>query len=55
MLKKFYKSIVITGTNGKSTTSKIISHLLTKNKYKTLLGGNMGTPLLDLKNKKIIF
>ena len=52
MLKKFYKSIVITGTNGKSTTSKIISHLLTKNKYKTLLGGNIGTPLLDLKIKK---
>ena len=26
--KKFFKSIVITGTNGKSTTSKIINHTL---------------------------
>ena len=35
--KKFFKSIVITGTNGKSTTSKIIDHTLKKNGYKTLL------------------
>ncbi len=52
MLKKFYKSIVITGTNGKSTTSKIISQLLKKNKYKVLLGGNIGIPILDLNIRK---
>lgn len=55
MLKKFYKSIVITGTNGKSTTSKIISQLLKKNKYKVLLGGNIGIPILDLNIRKDIF
>ena len=52
ILKKFSKSIVVTGTNGKSTTCKMISHLLKKNGYKILLGGNIGTPVLDLDLKK---
>ena len=55
LLKKFSKSIVITGTNGKSTTSKIIYHLLKKNRYKTLLGGNIGIPILDLNINKTDF
>ena len=50
-----FKSIVVTGTNGKSTTSKIISHLLKKNKFKVDLGGNIGTPVLNLKIRKNIF
>jgi UDP-N-acetylmuramoylalanine--D-glutamate ligase len=50
-----FKSIVVTGTNGKSTTCQLINHLLKKNKYKTLLGGNIGTPILDLKILKKIF
>ena len=53
--KKFYKSIVVTGTNGKSTTCKIIEHVLKKNKFKTLLGGNIGTPILNLNIKKNYF
>ena len=52
LFNKNFKSIVVTGTNGKSTTSKLISHLLKKNKFKVLLGGNIGTPILDLKVKK---
>jgi len=52
LLNKNFKSIVVTGTNGKSTTCKLISHLLKKNKFKVLLGGNIGTPILDLKIKK---
>ena len=44
------KSIVVTGTNGKSTTCKLIAHLLQKNKFKCSLGGNIGTPILNLKN-----
>ncbi len=52
LLKKFWKSIVITGTNGKSTTSKIVQHLLIENNYKALLGGNIGTPILDLQIRK---
>ena len=50
--KKKSKSIVVTGTNGKSTTCKLLDHLLRKNKFKTFLGGNIGTPILDLKNSK---
>ncbi len=53
LIKRFNKSIVITGTNGKSTTCKILDHLLKKNGYKVLLGGNIGTPILNHKiNKK---
>ncbi len=52
LLKKFHKSIIVTGTNGKSTTCKIVHHLLKKNNYKTLLGGNIGTPILNLNVKK---
>ena len=49
------KSIVVTGSNGKSTTCKLIAHLLQKNKFRCSLGGNIGTPILDLKNFKNSF
>ena len=55
LLKDFFKSIVVTGTNGKSTTCKIIAHLLKKNNYKILLGGNIGTPLLNFNFMKYNF
>ena len=45
-----FKSIVVTGTNGKSTTCKLLAHLLKKNKFKFSLGGNIGVPILELKN-----
>ncbi len=51
ILKHFFKSIVVTGTNGKSTTCKILAHVL-KKKYNIVLGGNIGTPILNLKIKK---
>tara|TARA_Y100000768_G_scaffold365173_1_gene326215 strand:- start:14116 stop:15393 length:1278 start_codon:yes stop_codon:yes gene_type:complete len=44
------KKIVVTGTNGKSTICKLLAHILKKNKYNISLGGNIGTPILDLKN-----
>ena len=55
LFKKNFKSIVVTGTNGKSTTCKIISHVLKKNRFKTLVGGNIGTPIMSLNIKKISF
>ena len=50
-----FKSIVVTGTNGKSTTCKLLAHLLQKNKFKCSLGGNIGTPILNFKNLKNSF
>ncbi len=52
LTKKNFKSIVVTGTNGKSTTCKIIYHLLKKNGFRVELGGNIGTPILDLNIKE---
>jgi UDP-N-acetylmuramoylalanine--D-glutamate ligase len=43
---------VVTGSNGKSTVCKILAHLLKKNKFSIKLGGNIGTPVLNLNNKK---
>ena len=41
----------MTGTNGKSTTCKILEHVLKKNKINASLGGNIGRPVLDLNLK----
>ena len=40
--------IGITGTNGKSTTTALIGHMLTTAGMHTHIGGNIGTPVLDL-------
>ena len=50
LLNPGIKSIVVTGTNGKSTTCKIIEHVLKNN---VGLGGNIGSPILKLNLKKI--
>jgi UDP-N-acetylmuramoylalanine--D-glutamate ligase len=39
--------IAVTGSDGKTTTSTLISELLKKQGYRVWLGGNIGTPLLD--------
>ena len=43
--------ITITGTNGKSTTSKLLFEILKDQKKNVILCGNIGTPILS--NKKI--
>ena len=50
--KKNFKSIVVTGTNGKSTTCKLIHHVLKKNGFQTAIGGNIGNPILNVLSKK---
>ena len=52
MLNPKVNSIVVTGTNGKSTTCKVIEHVLKKNNFNTVLGGNIGKPALTLNLKK---
>jgi UDP-N-acetylmuramoylalanine--D-glutamate ligase len=42
------KIVCITGTNGKSTTTALIGHLLSKLGYDAEVGGNIGKPILDL-------
>ena len=44
--------IMITGTNGKSTTCKMLEHILKYSKRKTHLGGNIGKPILNINPKK---
>ena len=41
------KIIAVTGSDGKTTTSTLISEFLKKQGYRVWLGGNIGTPLLD--------
>ncbi|CAL9915144.1 UDP-N-acetylmuramoylalanine--D-glutamate ligase [Candidatus Liberibacter solanacearum] len=40
--------IAVTGTNGKSSTVMLISHILNQNGYDVQLGGNIGNPILNL-------
>ncbi len=40
--------IAVTGTNGKSTTCALLHHALKKLGFKSLLGGNFGTPVSEL-------
>ncbi len=41
--------IGITGTNGKSTTTSLIAHILKEAGREVEVGGNLGTPVLELK------
>jgi len=42
------KLVAITGSNGKTTTTSLVSHILRTAGINTLTGGNIGVPLLSL-------
>jgi len=42
------KLVAITGSNGKTTTTALVAHILKSAGIPTLVGGNIGTPLLAL-------
>lgn len=50
------RTIGITGTNGKSTTTALIHHIIKASGRPTLMGGNIGVPVFDLeiKNKPFV-
>jgi UDP-N-acetylmuramoylalanine--D-glutamate ligase len=45
------RTIGITGTNGKSTTTALIHHIIKKSGRPTVMGGNIGVPVFDLQIK----
>ncbi len=42
------KIVAITGSNGKSTVTMLVSKMLAAGEYRVATGGNIGTPALDL-------
>ena len=42
------KLVAVTGSNGKTTTTSLVAHILKTAQIPTLVGGNIGTPLLAL-------
>src|SRR5580765_4111559 len=45
------KVLAITGSNGKTTTTTLVGEILSKSGKKTLVGGNIGTPVISLAGK----
>lgn len=50
------RTIGVTGTNGKSTTTALIHHIIKASGRPTVMGGNIGVPVFDLeiKNKPFV-
>lgn len=47
--------IAITGTNGKSTTTALIYHILKENGSNVEIGGNIGNPVLELRKDADVY
>jgi UDP-N-acetylmuramoylalanine--D-glutamate ligase len=45
------RTVCVTGTKGKSTTTSLLAHLLRSGGHCTALAGNIGLPLLDLPER----
>lgn len=51
LVRRPCRTVVITGTNGKTTTTALIGHLLRSARKKTLVAGNIGTPLTEVASE----
>ena len=49
------RTICVTGTKGKSTTTALLAHLLRAGGHRTVLAGNIGLPLLECLDVKAEF
>ena len=47
--QRLANTIGVTGTNGKSTTTALIGHIMQLSGKQAEIGGNLGTPVLDLE------
>jgi UDP-N-acetylmuramoylalanine--D-glutamate ligase len=47
------KLVAISGSNGKTTTTSLVAHILKTASIPTLVGGNIGTPLLALAEQSM--
>jgi UDP-N-acetylmuramoylalanine--D-glutamate ligase len=45
------KVLAITGSNGKTTTTSLVGEIMSKSGRKTLVGGNIGTPVISMAGK----
>lgn len=50
-----HKVVSITGTNGKSTTTALIAHMLNAAGLKAIIGGNFGPPILSLEQQECVY
>ncbi len=50
--KQAHKIVAITGTNGKSTTTALLTHVLQECGRSVQMGGNIGVPILKLSAEK---
>ena len=39
--------VAISGTNGKTTTTRLLGHMMENSGFKVFVGGNIGNPLID--------
>ena len=49
------RTLCVTGTKGKSTTTALLAHLLRAGGHRTALAGNIGLPLLELQDGEARF
>lgn len=44
--------VAVSGTNGKTTTTRLLGHMLENSGFKVFVGGNIGNPLIDYVQRR---